>query len=410
MLVLLLVVGVCTGVRAQEKEAKITKWNGETVEATFSGISEDGSSVVVKNEDGTDQIPIQNLLKIQFTSHSRKSQTSQPVSVHFRSGDRLTGSITEGRGEEGFVLKSPDRDNPVQIDLMKVDAIAFPKNQKEAGSIDRQDVENEDILYKTDGDYYIGFLQSIGNDKITFDDSNLGEKTVKPGDVYEINLTATGETPSTPEGAYMKVFCRNGSIYVGQPAREKKNHLLLKNLMGGTWQVPYGEITTIILKNGRTTFLSDLEPAKVVQEERFIWDTDREPEPLPPRYQYRTDESVPGEPGQTHPIKIHGETYSKGISCIPYTKLTYKLDGKFKKFQSTIGIDDRANHPNYEGSVVFRVYVDGEKIYDSGKTSYSEFPEQIDVKVEGASTLTLEVDLGEGYLDYADWADARLTR
>src|SRR5204863_536022 len=61
--------------------------------------------------------------------------------------------------------------------------------------------------------------------------------------------------------------------------------------------------------------------------------------------------------------------------------------------------------------VVFQVFVDGAKAYDSGVTRWADGPKSVNVSVAGKSTLRLVVtDAGDGTAyDYADWASARLT-
>ena len=76
-------------------------------------------------------------------------------------------------------------------------------------------------------------------------------------------------------------------------------------------------------------------------------------------------------------------------------------------FQSDVGIDDEVG-PN--GSVVFQVFLDGVKAYDSGTMNGSAATKTIDLDVTGKSELGLVVtdggDNGNAY-DHADWAERR---
>ena len=74
-----------------------------------------------------------------------------------------------------------------------------------------------------------------------------------------------------------------------------------------------------------------------------------------------------------------------------------------------VGIDDVAQ-PN--GSVVFQVFVDNVKVYDSATVTWSNGPKSVSVNVAGKSTLRLVVtDAGDGTAwDQADWAGARLLK
>ena len=62
--------------------------------------------------------------------------------------------------------------------------------------------------------------------------------------------------------------------------------------------------------------------------------------------------------------------------------------------------------------MVFQVYVDDKKVFDSGIVHETASPRTIAVPVVDAQEMRLVVtDAGDGITcDYADWADARLTR
>jgi hypothetical protein len=92
-------------------------------------------------------------------------------------------------------------------------------------------------------------------------------------------------------------------------------------------------------------------------------------------------------------------------------RLTYRLDGKYRRFEAAAAIDDSAAR---RGSVTFGVYLlrddKWEEAYKSGIVRGGEAPQSISVDVSGAQGLTLMVDYAErgDELDHADWLDARL--
>ena len=62
------------------------------------------------------------------------------------------------------------------------------------------------------------------------------------------------------------------------------------------------------------------------------------------------------------------------------------------------------------GSVVFQVFVDGRKAYDSDTIRQPDQPKTVDISVADAGELKLVVlDAGDGIgQDWANWADAHL--
>lgn len=112
----------------------------------------------------------------------------------------------------------------------------------------------------------------------------------------------------------------------------------------------------------------------------------------------------------SHPLKMRGTEYPKGLGTHAYSKIVYDLSGmNYDCFEALIGIDDSAEG---NGSVDFLVYVDGVKTLDSGLMLGRDTPIGVKIPVQGASELRLEVtDGGDGIdYDHADWVDAKLVQ
>ena len=95
----------------------------------------------------------------------------------------------------------------------------------------------------------------------------------------------------------------------------------------------------------------------------------------------------------------------------PQADATFALDGKFKEFLATIGLDDEIrNRP--DPSVTFQVWVDGQPQFDSGVMRPTTPARNIRISVTGAKTLRLVVtDAGDGNnYDHGTWGAARLIR
>ncbi|WP_314588299.1 NPCBM/NEW2 domain-containing protein [Paenibacillus terrigena] len=111
--------------------------------------------------------------------------------------------------------------------------------------------------------------------------------------------------------------------------------------------------------------------------------------------------------GDGQPITIDGTTYDKGLGTHADSAITYYIGGKFTKFIADVGIDDEALD---NGSVVFQVWADGNKIYDSGELYGSSPVQHVDVDITGAKMLKLVVTKGvdNNNYDHADWAGAKI--
>lgn len=124
------------------------------------------------------------------------------------------------------------------------------------------------------------------------------------------------------------------------------------------------------------------------------------------------DMSVGGDAsGDGNSLTINGETFEKGLGVNPYSEIAYYIGGEFSTFKSAIGIDDEMVwEDGEEGDVVFQVWGDGTKIYDSGLVTGDMKTKYIDVNITDIDVLKLVVTQGEdnNWFDHANWADARI--
>lgn len=112
--------------------------------------------------------------------------------------------------------------------------------------------------------------------------------------------------------------------------------------------------------------------------------------------------------GDGNPITVNGRTYGKGLGVHAGSTVQYALDRVCSAFKADIGIDQEVGT---NGSVVFQVWTDGVKLYESGLMRGSTQPQSLSIDVSGRQQLSLVVTDGSDGVtsDHADWADARVT-
>jgi dolichyl-phosphate-mannose-protein mannosyltransferase len=110
-----------------------------------------------------------------------------------------------------------------------------------------------------------------------------------------------------------------------------------------------------------------------------------------------------------HRLAVFGFIFRHGIGTHAHSTLTYHLNGVFRTLDTAFAIDDEANRGQ---KIRFRILTDGAVRYDSGDISGVGFPRHVQVPVDGAQRLTLEVlDGGDGIdSDHADWLEPVLLR
>lgn len=113
-------------------------------------------------------------------------------------------------------------------------------------------------------------------------------------------------------------------------------------------------------------------------------------------------------------IKLNGLVFKKGLGVHANSEIIYNLGGQYTRFMSNIGPDDNTlTDPNLDTSIYFKVYGDGQLLYDSGlmvtAPTYT-LPKEINIDITGINQLKLVVtDAGDGInTDNAVWANARV--
>ena len=111
--------------------------------------------------------------------------------------------------------------------------------------------------------------------------------------------------------------------------------------------------------------------------------------------------------GDGKALTLQGVTYPKGLGTHSNSSIVYSLLSTCSTFNAQVGIDDEVGNL---GSVIFEVYGDGVKLYDSGAMTGADATKAVNIDISGRSQLRLVVD-SNGILDYdhADWADAKVT-
>jgi NPCBM/NEW2 domain len=112
--------------------------------------------------------------------------------------------------------------------------------------------------------------------------------------------------------------------------------------------------------------------------------------------------------GDGGPITLNGVSYPKGLGVHSTSHVVYALGGQYQAFAAAVGVDDECGSM---GSVVFQVFVNGAKRFDSAKMTATSPTKPVLVDTTGANQLKLTVTAAGdgGACDHADWADARLT-
>ncbi len=110
-------------------------------------------------------------------------------------------------------------------------------------------------------------------------------------------------------------------------------------------------------------------------------------------------------------LSINGEekVFDKGIGTHANSEIVYNLEGRnYKYFETYVGVDRNIAKQN-NSSVIFKIYADGEEVYNSGVMKWDDEAKLVRIPLEGVSELKLVADnAGNGNTsDHANFADAK---
>ncbi|HEX5444959.1 MAG TPA: NPCBM/NEW2 domain-containing protein, partial [Pirellulales bacterium] len=162
---------------------------------------------------------------------------------------------------------------------------------------------------------------------------------------------------------------------------------------GGRLTIPRSTVARVAFRNGKVTYVSDLDPLTVEEVPYFGH-----------LFGYRRDQGFDGGP-----LKLKGKNYAKGLAAHSRSMLTYAVDGQYESFKAMVGFDETGRG---RGRVICRVLGDGRELFIQPDLRANGEPVEIDVPLAGVKQLALEIDFGEAE-DTGDrvlWADARIFR
>jgi hypothetical protein len=111
--------------------------------------------------------------------------------------------------------------------------------------------------------------------------------------------------------------------------------------------------------------------------------------------------------GDGAPLTLNGTTYYKGVGVHANSDIVYNLGGNYSTFLTDVGVDDEVGT---QGAVVFQIWVDAVKVYDSGVMTGASPTQVVSLDVTGKQSMELVVSPAgnDNAYDHADWAGARL--
>lgn len=379
-----------------------------------------GRDVVVSRIDGP---PIRGTLA---ALREKTLQLTQPDSARFNWNDLISlhwkeRSVTRKRADGAVILANGDvlHVNPEVLDdeyligrwsrFSNLPAVKIPLETVRGALLagggaaaDRVQSLNSianyrdrrDLLWLANGDRLSGQIVSLNVRGLTISTA-VGRSTLDRSGIRGLAFSAELVSLPALKAPGVLVTLVDGSRFHAVSLQlGATDRLIVKAQFGADIEFPLTAVESIRFMGGRVTYLSDLEPDEFTFQP-FLSIT----------WPWQKDRNVSGGP-----LRLRDANFAKGLGVHSQCELTYRLDGKYSRFQAIAGIDDATSG---RGSVVFRVLLDGASVFESREVTGTDRPNPVGpLDVSRARKLTLRVEFSsQGDIqDHADWCDALLIR
>src|SRR5213594_2245434 len=113
-----------------------------------------------------------------------------------------------------------------------------------------------------------------------------------------------------------------------------------------------------------------------------------------------------GGTGDGRTLTLNSVPYLRGFGAHAPSALEFRLNGSCQTFTAEVGVDDEVGTL---GSVLFQVWGDGQKLYESGVMTGETPTENVNVSIASIRSLRLQiVSVDSTADDHADWANPRI--
>jgi hypothetical protein len=304
------------------------------------------------------------------------------------SGDRLAGAPT-GMTGESLNWRSPSL-GEMSFPLKQIRAIQRAGQTAPANDSAR----TEDALMLSNGDNVRGIISDISASAITIQAASGDPTSVPLSAILVADFASppgSSTAPAAPKHGF-RVSIADGTVVSTDSISLTGRELHLKSARVDR-PVPLSSIGGIEQVNGPVVWLSALTPAQSIHTPYFS-------DHIQPA---QMDKTVLGEP-----MRVENREFTHGIGVHSYSKLVYNLDNGFKAFRTQFAIDGDQNWAN----VTLRVKLDDKTAFEKSHVTAGAISDVVSLDLNGAKTLTLEVDYGENYdvQDRLNWIEPALLR
>lgn len=380
---------------AEVPQVQVETLKSGTVTGAFKSLS--SSTLEIEGQ----KFPLSDVLEVRFDNKPPPAQIPSPIEVQFQDGSRLTGTQITSKGTQ-VVLSGEYYENATLLKsvLKSVRIQARDSKLEEAWLklVDRESKKDLLVVRKNDK---LDFVPGVAGD--------IDANTVKflvDGEEIPVNRERVFGIVFQPAPSTVKpqvvIELANGASVNARQLTIAGEDCQMSLLAGSNLKIPLSQVQSLDFSLGKVKQLSAMVPYDVKYVPMFgdlneveLW-----------LIQFRKNTGP-----WSSPLSLNGQIYARGICVHSRTTLKYRLGGEFRRFQSTIGIDDSSDDSGLRGDVHFKISGDGKVLFEADVKGPDD-PRTLDLDISGVKELELFVDFG-GDLNTADWlslADAKVLK
>jgi hypothetical protein len=377
---------------ASEPSVQVETLSGETFTGSLARIT--AAEVGLQTAEGPVTIQAARLKELVVSKPSSSDAGEPAVQVELVDGSTLPA--TEYTAEEGRASVTRASGDAVPIPASDVASVRLqpenPATRAEWSRILDSEPDTDLLVVRKAGalDYHGGLIKNVTATVVEFeiDGEVLPVKRSKVfGLVY---YQSAGRSLPDP---VCFVTESTGSRWAARAVQLEGDTLKWTARVGVEVAAPLSSVERIDFSQGKILCLSDLEPESV--QWRPYFDMGDRLELVAPLFTLREDRSF-----GTGPLQVEGKQYAKGLALHSRTEAVYRLPGRFRRFQATVGIDDEVRP---HGSVVLVIRGDDAVLLEK-PINGTDPPLPVDLDIQGVRRLTILVDFGAD-LDVSDHLD-----
>lgn len=363
----------------------------------------DSQNVTVETDGTPKPIKLADVLEVRFPqADAGRPQEAAEIALWLRDGGLL--SCRQLLAKDRIVQAETVSAGAATFPIGTVSAIRFrpadPAVEEKWTEL-LQSAPERDVLVVRAGDVLDrleGTLSGIDAENLTF---LVGETRVpiprsKPK-LFGVVLGRSSAAKVEPTG---ELRFRNGDRLPVNTLKLEGETLAATTTAGGAVNVAASAVQSIDFGRGKVQFLSQLPPRE--KQHTSYWGDE------PPLFEVAVDHSFDGK---DRPIRIERQTFRTGLVIYSRTKLTWRLNGEFRRLTAVAGIEQARRSNKVGGTVDLTISADGRTLF-SRRVTKADPPIPLELDLTGARELTVFVDFGgdNDIGDHLALGDARLIK